>query len=85
MKESNDVQSPGGPTIVGVPTGTPSASNVGSTTGNSHVAGAPPASSFEGGPLVETIKLPDAPTQAPISEGQSHIESGNGYARIPGT
>ena len=85
MNERNDVQSPGGPTVVSVPTGTPSASNVGSTVGNSGVKGAPPASSFEGGPLVETVSLPGASTQAPIEEGQRHIEGGNGYSRIPGT
>lgn len=85
MKESNDVQSPGGPTIVGVPTGTPSASNVGSTTGNAGVAGAPPASSFEGGPLVETITPPGAGSAPPISEGQDHIAGGTGYSKIPGT
>lgn len=85
MNERNDVQSPGGPTIVGVPTGTPSASNVGTTTGNSHVAGAPPASSFEGGPLVETITPKGGESVPNKGDTTGHIESGSGYARIPGT
>jgi hypothetical protein len=85
MNERNDVQSPAGAPIVGIPTGTPSGSNVGTTTGNAGVAGAPPASSFEGGPIVETITPKDGESVPNKGDSTGHIESGSGYARIPGT
>ncbi len=83
MNERNDVQSPGGPTIVDVPTG--AGANVASSTGNAGVAGAPPASSFEGGPIVETITPKGGESVPSKGDSTGHIESGTGYARIPGT
>lgn len=85
MHTKNDVQSPSDFTTVPVPTGTPSGSNVASTTGSAGVQGAPPASSFEGGPLVETITPKGGESVPSKGDTTGHIESGTGYARIPTT
>lgn len=85
MHEKNDVQSPASPPLGSIPTGTPSASNVASTTGNALVAGAAPATPFEGGPLVETITPKGGESVPSKGDSTGHIESGTGYARIPTT
>lgn len=85
MNKTHDVQSPASEPLGSIPTGTPSGSNVGTTTGNAHVAGAPPATAFEGGPLVETITPKEGESVPSKGDSTGHVESGTGYARIPTT
>ena len=85
MNKSHDVQSPASAPLGSIPSGTPSGSNVASTTGNALVAGAPPATPFEGGPLVETITPKGGESVPSKGDSTGHVESGTGYARIPTT